>query len=301
MAGILAVVLAVALREPRFEGRSLTAWLDSMAATNDGPTPIRLRQHPARQSLRNSGDRVLPTLEREILRSADRLNRSQTTFFHLSILWARVGRFLPGNLGLSTPQPNVAENQIAEGRIFWATGLVMDLSPDWVSGLNRLESVADTVPLPILVAASGVFATLADPDGSLASNLVARLRSSRVGADRRPLWISCLAHLHSPLPDHADLVRSLTRDSEPDVRAEAIRALGRLDTREDTASFIQAAANDTPTRQAAMVAYLHMGPRARSAESFIRATVQDRDWLTSFFAQTALKQLTTGSNLPPSP
>lgn len=299
--GVLVSILAFALREPRFEGRPLTAWLDSMGTTSHEPSSATIRQHPVRQKLQQCGDRVLAALEDEILRSAARLERSQSGFFRRSLVWAHLGRFLPGNLGLAPPQPNDPENRLAEGRILWATGLLMDLSPDWASGLKRLDSIADRVPSPVLVTASKVFGTLDDRDGSLASHLVARLRSRPLGPDHRVFWISCLGHLRSELPDHVDLVRSLTRDAQLDVRTEAIRALGFLDRREDAPAFIRAAVSDTPTRQAAMVAYQRMGPRALSVESFIRATVQDRDWLTSFFAQSALKQLTTESNLPPSP
>ena len=99
----------------------------------------------------------------------------------------------------------------------------------------------------------------------------------------------------------ADLVRSWTRDRDAKVRREAIRALGTIDPRDDTVSFIQGCATDVDGRQGAILALMNMGARARPAEGFIRDRLNDSDMLTSLFAKWALDSLEKRTNAPATP
>ncbi|MBL9127552.1 MAG: HEAT repeat domain-containing protein [Verrucomicrobiales bacterium] len=291
----MALALYYAFREPRFEGRTLAAWLDSMDSADPDHPSAPIRDVPARQALASAPEEALPALERAIEVSVAHLEHSQNVFFRLSALWAQLGKLLPDRLGLAPPQPDDVRDKVAGNRLFWAVGLIMDLSPDAQTGLSRLERLAGSIPADRLIAASSAFRTLRDPDGSLVSNLVARLRLPPRNGDGRAVWLACLRHLGSPLATNADVVRALTRDPDPRVRFQALQSLGSLDSRDDTTSFLQAAATTPEDRKAVMSAFIAMGSRARPAEAFIRETLQDPDWLTSFFAQVALKGITNAA------
>jgi hypothetical protein len=300
---LIAVVIGVgvlALREPRFNGRTAAEWLEAM-----GPVPARnsdkLRHHEVRKNLESVRVEILPMIEREFRRAAFTKTSSREwfhkkTYFYVVLL----GRFVPNRLGLSPPE--VPKAELAQGmRLYWSTALLMDLSSDLVSGLARFESMADTVPPEVLPEASAGFRQLVDGNGALAAALVQRIQSNTNDPGRRALWISCLGELGPQGASLADLVRSWTRDRDAKVRREAIRALGTIDPRDDTVSFIQGCATDVDGRQGAILALMNMGARARPAEGFIRDRLNDSDMLTSLFAKWALDSLEKRTNAPATP
>jgi hypothetical protein len=288
---LIAVVLAVGigvrtLREPRFNGRTAAEWLEAM-----GPVPGRdgrkLRDREVRTELESVRAAILPRIERELRRAAFAKASSRDRFFLKTDMWTRLGRYVPNRLGISAPS-NIEAETAHGNRLYWSTALLMDLSPDLVSGLARFESVVDTVPSGVLQEASAGFRQLVDGNGALAAALVQRIQSPATDPVRRTLLISSLGELGPQAMSLADLVRSWTRDPNDWVRREAIRALGTIDPRDDTVSFVQSCATDDEGRQGAILALMNMGARARSAEGFIREMLNDSDMLTSLFAKWAL-------------
>jgi len=306
---ILAATTLLGPTVPKFDGHTAAEWLDLVApvlyASDKPPLPFRKHEHFPRLS-RHAAE-TLPAFEKELATVASQLQTVRSHHRNRVTLWARVRALLPG-LGNFPPQDNHLEtDQRLALRLNTATGLIPELAPDPADALTRLDNLFQQFP-NLAVEASAGFRRVTDPDGALASNLVARIRASHPTATlTRPAWISALGHLGPQASQHADLLRALTRDPDPQVRFQAIAALGSLDPRDDTTAFIQAAATDTRHRQAAMIALGRMGPRARSAEPFLRAGEKDPDMLTSIFAQTALRNLaettppTLASPEPPPP
>jgi hypothetical protein len=298
MAGVLIVVAVgmgvLTLREPRFNGRTAAEWLEVM-----GPVPIpgtgKLRDHEVRRSLESVRAEILPMIEREFRRAAFAKTSSRDWFHKKTYFYVvLMGRLFPNRLGLSPPEVPKAERVQGE-RLYWSTALIMDLSPDLVSGLARFDFVADTVPFWMRIEASTGFGGLSDDQGRLTAALVERLEASGADPERRALWISCLGHLGEQASSAADRVRSLTRDTDPHVRRTAIQALGSIDPREDVIAFIQACATDDEGRRAAMQSFLRMGARAQPAEGFIRDMLKDPDMWTSMYAKWVLDAL-SGTN-----
>jgi hypothetical protein len=296
---VMVGVGVLTLREPRFNGRTAAEWLDAM-----GPEPKRdgreLKDHEVRRSLESVRAEILPMIEREFRRAAFAKTSSRDRFFLKGQIWASLGRYLPNRLGLRAPRNTEAELALGR-RLYWSTALMVDLSPDLVAGLARFESVADTVPPAVLLEASAGFRQLVDERGALAAALVQRIQSTAADPGRRALWISCLGDLGPQAASLADLVRSWTRDPDPKVRREAIEALGTIDPRDDTVSFIQSCATDVEGRQGAILALMNMGARARPAEGFIRELLNDSDMITSLFAKWALDALEKMSNATSAP
>lgn len=300
---VIAVLIGIgvlALREPRFNGRTAVEWLDAVGTNGLEYGRGSLRDHPMRKELEEVRNTILPSLERELRRAAFAKMSGRDQFLTMSRLWVELGRLFPNRLGLRAP--SYAESEVILGRrLTWGTGLILDLSPDLVSGLARFEALAGSVPTSVLIEASLGFGHLVDADGALEAALVQRIQSNSVDSARRALWISCLGHLGPQASSSADLVRSWTRDPDSEVRRNAIMALGTLDTRDDTVAFVRSCANSVEGRQAAMMAFMRMGARAQPAEDFIRETLKDPDMVTSMFAKFTLDRLASITNAPASP
>lgn len=300
--GIFAVAVTIwvawiTLREPRFNGRTATEWLDLMGEPHQVRSGPGVRSHPTRQAMEGMAPGFLTALERDFRRTALGLIRSRERFRKKVHLWASVTRVVPNGLGLASPERDVETEIRAGRRLYWCTSLLMDLSPDPAKALSRFEAIADRykVPTQSLLEASNGFREIDDPEGVLVGDLIRRVEASGKDPDRRAVWIACLGHLGVQAASAADLVRSFTRDPNSEVRRQSIVALGRIDLREDVVAFVQGCATDLLGRQAAMGAFLSMGERARPAEVFIRDALDDRDVATSFFAKLALETMATGS------
>ncbi len=290
---ILAATTLLGPAVPRFDGHTAAEWLDLLAPVlhTSGKPPLPFRKHELFPRISRRAAEALPALEKELATVASQLQTVRSHQRTRVTLWVRVRALFPG-LGNTPPQDNHLETeQRLALRLNTATGLIPELAPDPADALTRLDNVFQQFP-GLAVEASAGFRRVTDPDAKLASNLVARIQAPHPNAAlTRSAWISALGHLGPQASQHADLLRALTRDPDPQVRFQAIAALGGLDPRDDTAAFIQAAATDTRHRQAAMIALGRMGPRARSAEPFLRDGEKDPDMLTSIFARAALQNL----------
>lgn len=290
---------SLALREPRFKGRTAAEWLDSMGAVPVRTSPARLGDFPTRKDLEAVRAEVVPVIEKEFRRAAFALSRSRDRFLVKATFWAHLGNLTRNNLGLSPPNPDNETEIRAKGRLYWSTALLVDLCPDRMAGFARFEAAAATVPPSVLIEASEAFSLLSDEDGNLEAVLCQRIRSPGLDPGGRALWVACLGHLGPQASSSSDFVRSLTRDMNPEVRREAIKALASMDTRDDVVGFIRGCATDVEGRQSAMMAFLRMGARARPAEDYIRNCLQDPDMLTSMFAKFTLDALARLTNASP--
>lgn len=295
---LLVAIALVWLREPRFNDRTTAEWLDTLSTTGETTLHAVFQNHPTRTNLEAFGPRMLPALEREFRRAASVLHQSRTRYMQWTTLWVHLGRLVPNRLGLPQPDRNDVTESVAKERLLWSTCLILHLSPDPSLGLRRLESLAATVPQNLMLEASTAFGAL-DDDGTLASALVQRIQAPTTHANLRAVWLSCLGRLGPQPAPTADLLRSLTRHPEPAVRRQAIQALGRADTRDDTVGFLQACATDALGRQAVLSALMSMGERARPAEDFIRSLLHDPDMLTALFAKFTLQSLESATQAPP--
>lgn len=293
----LALVLVVGIgiarvtRPARFSGEPMDHWLDSLGSLEQTNLRTVLRQHPIRQTLASEVPRVIPELEREVRGSVDVLLRSRQQYQNSASAWAFLGRAFPGRFGIRPPAHNQAVEEWTRRRIHWGTALILDLSPDAPTALDRLDALARPLPPHIRIDLSSAFAAIEDPQRAFCAALTNRLRSPDSGL--HPYWISCLGNLAEQAAHEVGLVQSLAREGSGDTRVEAIKALGYLDVREGAATLVAANATDQPSRQAAVIALMRMGPRAAPARQFLESCLRGQDVVTAMFAQVALRNLTS--------
>lgn len=300
---LLVAVAGVALawfcfREPRIAGRPLSAWVESLGPVDQDNLRETFRGHATVHDLRSlneSSTDVTAALVAELPAASRSLARARSWYQWKARLWAESARSPWLASWFSAPRPDVSMEAMASARMFWGTALLIELAPSPFEGLRRFEAVVSRLPETMTLQCTQGFRALTDAGHALEQALIQRLEDPAADGARRALWLACLAGLGDQAAGVADPVRVLTADPDARVRQEAIKALGRIDGRPDTADFLQASARDVSGRQAAMLALAQMGPRARPAEEFIHAALQDRDLLTSLFAKFALEALEKGS------
>lgn len=288
--GAVLVGGVIALREPRFDGRTAGDWIDSLGTPEPAQMRGLFRAHQIRTSLEDSKAAFLPVVERELRRAARRLETVRSRHQLKMRLWGEAARLPIPALNPAPPVRDAGAENTASARLVWSTALLLDSSASLVAGLGRFEAVVADIPATAIEASMG-FRAITDTDGSLTAALLGRLESKTADPTLRLVWVSCLGHLGSQASSAADLVRSLTRDADHAVRYEAIKALGTLDSRNDTAEFLRGCANDAEGRRAALLALAQMKERARPVEAFVRDALNDRDVLTSVFAKFALEAM----------
>ncbi|MCC6235660.1 MAG: HEAT repeat domain-containing protein [Verrucomicrobiales bacterium] len=293
------VVAAFGLREPRVGGRTMAEWLDSLGSTSSADLRATLETSPARQELAKLGPAAVPALSRELKRTGAFLQSQRTRYLQRSRVWVHLGDLLPHRFGIPRPEIDQDVETWAPARLFWASALLVSLAPDPALGLAHLNAATASLPPGMDLEASSGFRALRDTNGVLSAALTQHLRAGPKA--RRPFWVSCLGNLGPQPATEIDLVRALARDPEPNLRGEAIKALGSIDTREDACAYLVACATDPVGRQAVMIALKRLGPRALPAEALIRETLKDPDMLTSLFAKFALEGLLPATNTTPHP
>lgn len=274
-------------REPRFEGRTATEWLDAMGPIDSVTNVAGFREHPVRRQLAGAGPRLVSALEESLGRQARELASLRQRRFWKARLWSQASRILPRGFALPPPDPRSDREATAARRLQWSVAWMVDGSGDAEAGMDRLDRWMAAVPPNLAIEASLGFKVLRGEDVGLGQVLVRRLQSGERDPNRRAWWIACLGNLGEQPAAAADLVRSLAHDPHPGIRGESIKALGSVDAREDVVGFIRSCARDPAGRQAALIAFLRLGPRARPAEDFILEAHSDPDPLTRLFAQWA--------------
>lgn len=300
---ILLTLAGVALawfsfREPRIAGRPLGEWVESLGSVEQDHLRETFRTHATVQALRSSAKSptaVADAFGAELQRSARSLTSARGWFLRKGRLWAATARVPWLAAWVSAPQPDLATERAAGARMFWGTALLVALAPSPAEGLQRFEAAVARFPEPLDKECAAGFRALTDDGHALERALVQRLEDPAADGARRALWLVCLAGLGEQAGGSADLVRVLAADPDARVRHEAIKALGRIDGRPDTAEFIQASAQDTAGIQAALLGLAQLGARARPAEGFIRRALEDREILTSMFAKIAWEALEKSS------
>ncbi len=281
---------AVFLRAPRFAGQTLDAWLDTLGPVEDRDLRAVLDQHPTRASLASAGPGVLKALEREIRATARIRVQANNRYRHITHAWVALGRWFPNRLGVSPPQRDQDLESWTQRRLVWSAALLLVLSPDLPSGMDRLDATVAKLPAHLRLPLSPALEAVTDDSRQqLSSALAGRLRTERT--TMHPFWVACLGHLGSQATRESDLVRTLAREADPETRREALAALGQLDTRPDAVQFIMTNATDAESRRGAMLALMRLGPRAEPARAFLTNALRDQDMLTSIFAKWALDKL----------
>lgn len=294
---------------PSYRGQSIERWIDSLGPMDQPDLRTVLDRSPARDTLAACGPGILTAIEDEIRRIAawrDRLDRRYAKAQGLqNALYGSPAGGAAVWLANRIPTVDPAAEETVFRRLQWGGALLVVLSHDPVSALNRLDALAMSLTNQVRFGLSAGFAAIQDPDRRYGALLGQRLRSDP--QELRPFWIACLGRLGDQAAHEADYLRGIARQTSSEAQRQAILALAYLDLRPDTASFLVTNLEthilteiptgrpldvlDPDVHRETVIALWLMGGRAAPVRKFLEDTGSVIDPSISVFARLALTNL----------
>lgn len=293
LAGLLVFMMWPGIREPEFQGKPVTAWMDEMDLGQGTIMPGLAHDHPSVQSIRVIGSNAVPALERHL----------------------RTGSRDPGGLGRRLLMAREVVRGLLQGQSrvqVWAIGsnarqverwttatiALLALGTDQGEGVPRIVDLIPEIPAARAAAANAFFwAGTNDP--TTLPHLVQGLDDPRLEVQR--FAIEALARLGpfaNPMPP---VITNLIWDADSTIRNYAVSMLGESGSVAGLhlITNVLIRSPDFITRCVAATALADAGSAWAVAMPALRQATLDTNGQVAAQARDTLQKLTPGANASP--